>query len=56
VGPTKTDILVAGFEAFQLFQRVWKRAGGVDAVLEPGEGLVALLDGIAQASSSAGWQ
>src|ERR1019366_8161107 len=34
-------------EAFQLFQRgVEGAAGGVDAVLEPGEGLVALLEGI----------
>jgi len=46
-GGRQDDILVAGFEAFQLFQRgVEGAAGGVDAVLEPGEGVVALLDGI----------
>ena len=46
-GVDQDDILVAGFEAFQLFQRgVEGAAGGVDAVLEPGERLVALLEGI----------
>jgi hypothetical protein len=45
VGADQDDILVAGFEAFQLFQRgVEGAAGGVDAVLEPGERLVALLE------------
>jgi hypothetical protein len=45
VGADQDDILVAGFEAFQLFQRgVEGAAGGVDAVLEPGERPVALLE------------
>lgn len=47
IGVDQDDILVAGFEAFQFFQRgVEGAAGGVDAVLEPGERLVALLEGI----------
>jgi hypothetical protein len=47
VGVDQDDILVAGFEAFQLFQRgVEGAAGGVDAVLEPGEGVVALLEAL----------
>ena len=47
IGVDQYDILVASFEAFQLFERgVEGAAGGVDAVLEPGEGVVALLDGI----------
>jgi hypothetical protein len=37
VGADQDDILVAGFEAFQLFQRgVEGAAGGVDAVLASG--------------------
>ena len=40
-------VLVAGFDAFEFFQSVVEgAAGGVDAVLEPGERLVALLEGI----------
>ena len=47
MGADQYDILVAGFEGFHLFQRgVEGAAGGVDAVLEPGERLVALLEGI----------
>jgi len=44
-----------GFEAFHLFQRgVEGAAGGIDAVLEPAEGPVALLEGIGAPSRSCG--
>jgi hypothetical protein len=47
VGAHHDDVVVAGFEAFEFPQGgVEGTAGGVDAVLEPGERLVALLKGI----------
>jgi hypothetical protein len=43
----QTGVLVAGFEAFELFESgVPGAAGGVDAVLEAGERLVASPEGI----------
>ena len=47
VGAHQDDVVVAGFEAFEFPQGgVEGTAGGVNAVLEPGERLVALLKGI----------
>ena len=47
VGADHDGVLVAGFEAFELIKSgVECAAGGVDAVLEPGERLVAVLEGI----------
>ena len=46
-GGADDDVLVAGFEAFELFEGgVEGAAGGVDAVLQAGERPVALQEGI----------
>jgi len=46
-GTDEDDVLVAGFEAFELFESgVEGAAGGIDAVLPAGEGPVALPEGI----------
>ena len=45
VGNHQDDVVVAGFEAFELFESgVEGAAGGVDAVLQAGKGLVAFLE------------
>src|ERR1035441_4786003 len=47
VGADDEYVLVADFEAFELFQSgVEGAASGVDPVLKPGEGLIASLEGI----------
>src|ERR1035441_6701830 len=47
VGADDEYVLVADFEAFELFQGgVEGAASGVDPVLKPGEGLIASLEGI----------
>ena len=44
-GADEDDVLVAGFEAFELLESgVEGAAGGIDAVLQAGEGLVAFVE------------